>query len=79
MKLIPSPALFETSAQAYLRPLDERTASSDRGHRRNITMNIKTLAFALALAIGFGVTAVPAFAAQSQTQFSQDDSRYNTP
>jgi hypothetical protein len=40
-------------------------------------MNIKTLAFALALAIGFGVTAVPAFAAQSQTQFSQDDTRYN--
>lgn len=42
-------------------------------------MNIKTFAFALALALGFGVTAVPAFAAQSNVQISHDDSSYNTP
>jgi len=42
-------------------------------------MNIKTVVFALALALGFGAIAPAAFAAQANTHFSQDDSRYNTP
>ena len=65
--------------EVYVDCRDHRTAISDRGSPRKTTMNIKTFAFALALALGFGVTAVPAFAAQSNVQISHDDSSYNTP